>query len=128
MTTPTAGSTRVPVPMPRAPRLPTARSGDSALLTLEDLIPTQAGPRAVLPCATTSDDLWFAASPEDVETATLLCLDCPLRQACLQGALSRGEPWGVWGGELLEEGVVVPRKRRRGRPPRSVTAGSAVSG
>ena len=33
-----------------------------------------------------------------------------------QGALERREPWGVWGGELLLRGIVVPRKRPRGRP------------
>ena len=32
---------------------------------------------------------------------------CPLRTACLAGALERQEPWGVWGGELFVQGVVV---------------------
>ena len=32
------------------------------------------------------------------------------------GALDRREPWGVWGGQLLIAGVVVARKRPRGRP------------
>ncbi|SIO89440.1 WhiB-family transcriptional regulator [Nocardiopsis sp. JB363] len=31
-------------------------------------------------------------------------------------ALERGEPWGVWGGQLLVSGQVVARKRPRGRP------------
>ena len=44
------------------------------------------------------------------------CDDCPLRDACLAGALDRGEPWGVWGGEIFERGVVIARKRPRGRP------------
>ncbi len=35
---------------------------------------------------------------------------------CLAGALERREPWGVWGGELFVSGVVVARKRPRGRP------------
>jgi WhiB family redox-sensing transcriptional regulator len=35
---------------------------------------------------------------------------------CLSGALERNEPWGVWGGELLEEGRVCATKRPRGRP------------
>jgi WhiB family redox-sensing transcriptional regulator len=39
-----------------------------------------------------------------------------VRAHCLAGALRRREPWGVWGGELLVRGVVVPRKRPRGRP------------
>ena len=34
----------------------------------------------------------------------------------LAGALKRREPWGVWGGELFIAGVIVARKRPRGRP------------
>jgi len=61
-------------------------------------------------------ELWFAESPADVEFANSLCRSCPVREACLTGALQRREPWGVWGGELFLAGVVVPRKRPRGRP------------
>ncbi len=71
---------------------------------------------AVLPCWTSAPDLWFAESPSDVEDAKALCVPCPLREACLAGALERREPWGVWGGQLVVSGVVVPRKRPRGRP------------
>jgi WhiB family redox-sensing transcriptional regulator len=68
-----------------------------------------------LPCRT-DPDLFFAESPADVEVAKALCVGCPLRRDCLAGALDRREPWGVWGGELFERGVIVPRKRPRGRP------------
>ncbi|MGZ6791570.1 MAG: WhiB family transcriptional regulator [Mycobacteriales bacterium] len=71
---------------------------------------------AELPCHTVDPDLWFAESPADVETAKALCAPCPLKEACLAGALERREPWGVWGGQLVLSGVVVPRKRPRGRP------------
>ena len=74
------------------------------------------GSRALLPCWTEDPDLWFAESPADVEAAKALCVPCPLREACLAGALERREPWGVWGGQLVVSGVVVPRKRPRGRP------------
>ncbi len=69
-----------------------------------------------LPCRLNDPELFFAESPSDVELAKALCQECPLRRACLAGALERQEPWGVWGGELFERGVVVPRKRPRGRP------------
>jgi len=69
-----------------------------------------------LPCWTADPDLWFAESPAHVEQAKALCGPCPLREACLAGALERREPWGVWGGQLVVQGVVVPRKRPRGRP------------
>jgi WhiB family redox-sensing transcriptional regulator len=57
-----------------------------------------------------------------VEQAKAMCLACPLKVECLAGALDRAEPWGVWGGELLEQGIVVPRKRPRGRPRKSEVA------
>lgn len=69
-----------------------------------------------VPCRANDAELWFAESPVDVELAKSLCRTCPVRTACLAGALERREPWGVWGGELLVSGVVVPRKRPRGRP------------
>jgi WhiB family redox-sensing transcriptional regulator len=69
-----------------------------------------------LPCRVNDPELWFAESPADVEFAKLLCTDCPVRDLCLTGAQQRREPWGVWGGELFAQGVVIPRKRPRGRP------------
>jgi WhiB family redox-sensing transcriptional regulator len=64
----------------------------------------------------TSPDLFFAESPVDVARAQALCRDCPVRAACLAAALDRGEPWGVWGGELFLNGAIIPGKRARGRP------------
>jgi WhiB family redox-sensing transcriptional regulator len=74
-----------------------------------------------LPC-TEDPELFFAESPQDVESAKALCRDCAVRLACLSGALERREPWGVWGGELLLHGTVVPRKRPRGRPRKTEVA------
>ena len=39
-----------------------------------------------------------------------------MKAACLEGALSRQEPCGVWGGELFVEGQIVAAKRTVGRP------------
>ena len=74
-----------------------------------------------LPCAG-DPDLFFAESPDDVELAKSLCSDCPVRPACLAGAVERREPWGVWGGELFIRGEIVPRKRGRGRPRKNDVA------
>jgi WhiB family redox-sensing transcriptional regulator len=69
-----------------------------------------------LPCRQVDPELFFADRPDDVEYAKALCQTCPIRQSCLAGAQRRREPWGVWGGQLFESGVIVARKRPRGRP------------
>jgi WhiB family transcriptional regulator, redox-sensing transcriptional regulator len=74
-----------------------------------------------LPCRR-DPELFFAESPQDVEQAKALCQGCEARMACLTGALGRREPWGIWGGELLIHGVIVPRKRPRGRPRKTDVA------
>jgi WhiB family transcriptional regulator, redox-sensing transcriptional regulator len=78
---------------------------------------------AGLDLACTQDpDLFFAESPQDVDRAKAMCRGCSARIACLAGALERSEPWGVWGGELLISGVIVPHKRPRGRPAKTDVA------
>ncbi len=74
---------------------------------------------ALLPCKAVDPELFFAETPADVEFAKALCVDCPMRLTCLAEALDRREPCGVWGGELFDNGSIVPRKRPRGRPRRS---------
>jgi WhiB family redox-sensing transcriptional regulator len=76
----------------------------------------------LLPCRINDPELWFAETPADVEFAKTLCVDCPVRSLCLDGALERREPWGVWGGQLFLQGVVIPRKRPRGRPRKNEAA------
>ena len=98
------GLPRTGGPLPRRPALPSA----------------PAPVRRPLPCRA-DPDLWFAETPAGLEEAKARCADCPVRDACLAGALRRGEPWGVWGGEIFDRGVVIARKRPRGRP-RKVTA------
>lgn len=86
------------------------------LTTLIDCVSTAINDGLDLPCQVNDAELWFADRPSDIEFAKSLCGTCPLRTECLAGAIERQEPWGVWGGELFEQGVVIPRKRPRGRP------------
>ncbi len=97
-----------PIPLPAAPEAPVL-----PLTDLEDEIERLGVP---VPCRSYDPEVFFAETPADVEYAKSLCGTCPVRQACLAGAKDRREPWGVWGGELFVQGVVVPRKRPRGRP------------
>jgi WhiB family redox-sensing transcriptional regulator len=78
--------------------------------------------RSDLPCLRHDPDLWFAQQPGQIEQAKALCVECPVREACLLGALARGEAAGVWGGQLLENGVIIAHKRGRGRPRTNAAA------
>ena len=62
--------------------------------------------------------LFFSDDEFDIARAKAICGKCGLSPTCLADALDRAEPYGVWGGELLVDGVVVAIKRGRGRPPK----------
>lgn len=92
-------------------------SSQSWPLSAQTDVLTQLDERDLAPCQESEDpDLWFAERQADVEFAKTLCRTCPVREACLAGALAREEPWGVWGGEVFIGGQVVATKRGRGRP------------
>jgi WhiB family transcriptional regulator, redox-sensing transcriptional regulator len=63
-------------------------------------------------------ELFFSEQLDDILRAKAFCRACPVREACLEAALERHEPWGVWGGELIANGKVLAQKRKRGRPPK----------
>lgn len=77
--------------------------------------------RAQAKCASGSAEsveLFFSEQLDDIARARAFCQDCPVREPCLDAAIRRREPWGVWGGELLANGKVLAQKRNRGRPPK----------
>ena len=87
-----------------------------------DLSAPDFGMREDLPCRQSDGDLWFAENPRQLEAAKALCEQCPVLTECLVGAIERREPWGVWGGQIFEQGSVIARKRGRGRPRKNVAA------
>lgn len=93
--------------------------GGPGLSTIECMrgsLASQASHTDRTPCSQADPELWFAERPADLNVAKALCSGCPLKASCLAGALERAEPWGVWGGEILQDGVVLAYKRGRGRP------------
>lgn len=62
--------------------------------------------------------LFFSEELGDIARAKLICSTCPVLEPCLEGAIARQEPWGVWGGQLFLNGRILASKRRRGRPPK----------
>ena len=60
--------------------------------------------------------LFFSDQLDAIARAKEICRGCSQIDPCLQGALARREPCGVWGGELFANGVILAHKRRRGRP------------
>ena len=110
---------------PLAPDSPRPPGGPIDLVDLHtettDVDESLAARAAVARCADgngTLTGLFFSDSVVDIARAKAMCALCPLRFECLQGALEREEPWGVWGGELLSGGRIVANKRPCGRPPK----------
>lgn len=82
--------------------------------------PATGTPRHGALCLDTDPELFFDPRPAVLEQTKQVCAPCPLKQECLAGAIQRAEPWGVWGGEILDAGVVMANKRPRGRPRKAV--------
>jgi WhiB family redox-sensing transcriptional regulator len=68
-------------------------------------------------------ELFFSDQIPDIIRAKQICSNCALIEACLEGAIERREPWGVWGGQLFHNGHILAQKRKRGRPPKNQPAG-----
>jgi WhiB family redox-sensing transcriptional regulator len=81
-----------------------------------------------LPCHTADPEAFFSEDELQVAEAKSLCGGCPVRTQCLEGALSRQEPAGVWGGELFEDGRIIAKKRKAGRPSLKEVAARTANG
>jgi len=98
-----------------------AQTGEK--IGLDDVTFTYDNAKAfTLPCHQGDPELFFSETDQGIAEAKALCGGCPVRNKCLDGALSRQEPCGVWGGELFDEGQVIQSKRLPGRPAKIAVA------
>jgi WhiB family redox-sensing transcriptional regulator len=95
--------------------IPGWAEGEGAMIGLE-AVTSAGGDSFTLPCHTSQPEIFFSDKSDEIVYAKSLCSACPVKKECLQGALSRKEPCGIWGGELFEDGVVIAAKRMPGRP------------
>ncbi|MET9535564.1 WhiB family transcriptional regulator [Streptomyces sp. NPDC006649] len=68
-------------------------------------VASAAGTRPRPACAGKDPELFFAhgLSAPRIAHAKGICASCPLMASCLEGALERGEEYGVWGGLTEDE-------------------------
>lgn len=59
-----------------------------------------------------------------IQLAKLICMECPVQQACLEWALGTRQPYGVWGGatERDRNKILAERAKVHGRPRTRRTA------
>ena len=67
--------------------------------------------------------VFFSDNSNDVQLAKAVCSTCALARPCLEGALARREPAGVWGGQLFVNGR-VERASARSLPARAASGGT----
>lgn len=54
-------------------------------------------------CANTDPAVFFPSPGANADLAKAICRRCPVRQECGDGAIARGEQFGVWGGKSIGE-------------------------
>jgi WhiB family transcriptional regulator, redox-sensing transcriptional regulator len=64
-------------------------------------------------CQGLDPDIFYPPSDEEAVSAKSVCESCPVRQPCLEFALSVREKDGVWGGCTERERRRIIRQRRR---------------
>lgn len=64
-------------------------------------------------CRGVDPEVFYPVNDEDAEEAKEICAGCPVRQPCLEWALSDRERFGVWGGLTERERRRLLRQRRK---------------
>lgn len=86
--------------------------------TLDDISPAVRADAACNDLQGSLSGVFFSEELQDIAAAKRICASCPVLLDCLEGAVARHEPWGVWGGQMFVNGRILASKRRRGRPPK----------
>jgi WhiB family transcriptional regulator, redox-sensing transcriptional regulator len=64
-------------------------------------------------CLGADPDLFYPVSDDAAEGAKAICAVCPVREPCLEHAVTAREKEGVWGGLTEKERRRLIRQRRR---------------
>lgn len=58
---------------------------------------------------------FFSETPDEIDKSLRICHECPVRDTCLETAMSGAEVWGVWGGTTADERREALNMRADGR-------------
>jgi WhiB family redox-sensing transcriptional regulator len=64
-------------------------------------------------CRGVAPEIFYPPEDDDALEAKSVCAACPVREACLEHALTRREKIGVWGGMTERERRRLLRQRRK---------------
>ena len=64
-------------------------------------------------CRGLEPEVFYPVSDEQTEEAKAICRECPVREPCLEYALTNRERDGVWGGATERERRRMIRQRRK---------------
>jgi WhiB family transcriptional regulator, redox-sensing transcriptional regulator len=64
-------------------------------------------------CKGVDPDIFYPPEEDEALEAKEICADCPVREVCLDFALSQREKLGVWGGMTERERRRMLRHRRK---------------
>lgn len=64
-------------------------------------------------CRGADPEIFFPLDDEDAAEAKEICASCPVREACLEYAITHRERIGVWGGLTERERRRLIRQRRK---------------
>ncbi|HYU57730.1 MAG TPA: WhiB family transcriptional regulator [Actinomycetota bacterium] len=82
---------------------------------LDHYLPINQSWRQLARCRGVDPEVFYPVSDDDeaAEEAKSICVLCPVREACLEFALTTREKNGVWGGLTERERRRVLRRRRK---------------